>query len=356
LLRIANRLGYYHIAAEGYFILCSRQHLEKRRLLKKITVHLNQTKKYHHSGSYAVHRIDFRLRGALILFIYEEKSNQTFILRVVSDAKTDKIVRRNQEFLHNLRSLPNLTEQIVKLIPEPLGEFVHDDSTVFIETMVPGILAWKVNRGKLKKHIYKQTTDFIEILNILTKSKFQLDDKRLNQLFDQDLKRINILTEITPHLKKQFEKVVLEIKRVLKGQEIFLSYSHGDFGYGNILVNPRSGRLTGVIDWDTGRKFELVGIDFINLEIQKNRIENHNEFFTAFSKTSNSIISRKSLDRNGRYQSEFGIKDYMLNLLLAVSLVRYMSRSAQYPEVFSAEQNNYKRAIDFLQNEILKHE
>ncbi len=135
----------------------------------------------------------------------------------------------------------------------------------------------------------------------------------------------------------------------MSGKECFLTVSHGDYGYGNILLNPRSGELTGVIDWDTGRKDDFPGIDYLNLAVQRIRTERDCTVTTAFEEVFNLVNRQGSLDEGDFYASEFNVNGDLLKVVLYVSLIRYMSRAAQYPEVFISEQIEYKKSLQSLE-------
>jgi hypothetical protein len=109
-----------------------------------------------------------------------------------------------------------------------------------------------------------------------------------------------------------------------------------------------------VIDWDAGRQFELAGIDLLNLQIQKARTERNMGVFPAFVAVACAALGRGGLDEAGHYQGEFGIEGDLVRACLGVALLRYLSRAAQYPDVFAAEQDDYRRAIDFWRNEIVR--
>jgi hypothetical protein len=352
LLQLAQRFGRFQSVADGYVFLCAPQRLEEGSLLRDVAAKLDSRDS--HSPRLSLERVDLRQRGAMVLFVAEHPSGRRLIARVVSNPRTCGIVRRNQDFLQSLRKLPVLPDAVRRLLPEPLGEVEHGGSVIFIESMLPGILAWKANRGRLRNTIYRESVEFLLQLNRATRRQVLIEEGDLNRLFTEDLSRLDACPGVDFGLRAQVEKVVFEVRRLLHRREIPLARSHGDYGYGNILVDPGNGRLTGVIDWDTGRQFELAGVDLLNLQIQKARIESNEGVFPAFAAVARAVIGRGGLDEAGLYQSEFGIKGDLVKAWLGVSLLRYMSRAAQYPEVFAVEQGDYRHAIDFWQNEIVR--
>lgn len=346
LLRLAHHLGCFQALADGYVFLCSSRSLEESPLLRAVAAKLVSL------GSLAprlsLERFDLRLRGAMVLFIREETSGKYYIVRVVSDPGTREIICGNQDFLKDLRSLPGLSAELKSVMPVPLGNLVQNDATFYLETMLPGSLAWKVSKGRFRHRIYQESVDFIVKFNLASRSLIRLDEVVLGRLFSEDLQRLERCPTAESELQAEALALVRRICRLLHGRSIYLVQAHGDYGYGNILVDPCSGRMAGVIDWDTGLQREFAGLDFLNLEIQKARIENKWELFPAFVAVSKAMIARDGLDLAGSYRDEFGIEGELVHILLAIALVRYLSRAAQYPEVFASEQGDYRNSLDFV--------
>lgn len=346
LLRLAHRCGCLTAVADGNIFFCTPERLEEGTLLRSVTAKLASIGIP--GRGLSLGRVDLRLRGAMVLFIREQTSGRHYIVRVVADPGAREIIRRNQEFLNGLRNLAGLPAGLKSLIPAPLCDLAQGDATLFIETMLPGVLAWKANKGRLKERIYRESVNFLMGLNRASRARVRLGETELYRLFSDDLRRLESCPDAEPVLQEEVRAIAGRLCRRLHGRSVFLAPAHGDYGYGNILVDPHSGRLTGVIDWDTGRLNELAGLDFLNLEIQKARIENDWGLFPAFTAVSKAVIARGGLDLAGGYREEFGIEGELVPLFLAIALVRYLSRAAQYPEVFSSEQGDYLRALDHL--------
>jgi len=131
-------------------------------------------------------------------------------------------------------------------------------------------------------------------------------------------------------------------------QDMWLAASHGDYGYGNILVDPRDGRLLGVIDWDTGRKKELAGVDIMNLLIQKTRTERNAGFFQAVEYLSRRPCFGLPSHVLDCMKTNFDTDSLKAGLLFSIAIIRYISRSAQYPTIFLSEQDDYAKALNLI--------
>jgi len=103
-----------------------------------------------------------------------------------------------------------------------------------------------------------------------------------------------------------------------------------------------------VIDWDTGRKKELAGVDIMNLLIQKTRTERNADFFQAveylYKGTSFGLPSHVF----DFMKTHFDTDKSNAGLLFSIAIIRYISRSAQYPAVFLSEQGEYIKALNLI--------
>lgn len=344
---LAQRLKIYPSVADGYIFAHGMTLPDQSALLRAVAEQISPSE----GGEVSLcvlERFDLRLRGALVLFVSESLNRRNVIVRVVSDPQVCKIVRRNQNFLVEVQAITELPDPVCRLLPSPLAEFTFSGHEVFIESLKEGILAWKANRSSLRKRIYHDATRFIWSLQLATRRPTQYDSRVIDRLFAEDLGRLDSGAEVATRLRCGLLRALEGIRGRLDGWSGYLVASHGDYGYGNILVDPDRGNVTGVIDWDTGKLYDLPGLDLLNLEVQKVRIEQGAGVYDAFVCVSRVILGRGSLDVTGAYNAEFGITTTRVSALIYACLLRYLCRAAQYPEVFVSEQEDYLRTLDYL--------
>ncbi|MDZ7833620.1 MAG: aminoglycoside phosphotransferase family protein [Desulfobacterales bacterium] len=347
--RLAAHMQRYHWIADGRIYLISNRGLENRTVVKtaagQIQGFLNNQE-----CVCIVERFDMRLRGSLVIFITEQNTRKNFITRLVSDPYVQKIVRRNQDFLNFLHKSSRLSAAIKKKLPEPISEKEDAAHTLFTETLIQGRLAWKINQGGLRKVIFAEAVEFITTLQLSMRQSMLLTPDHAEEFFSADVQRICKVKACDPELMAGVLRVVKKMRRILSGRTFFLTISHGDYGYGNILVHPVTGHLAGVIDWDTGRVNDLPGIDYLNLVVQKKRSESGHSVARAFSEASEEIWRKGALDDKDCYAQEFDLTGEPLKIILYACLIRYMSRAAQYPEVFIREQGDYLECLQHLED------
>jgi len=241
--------------------------------------------------------------------------------------------------------MPNIPKTLKMKLPKPIGELETNTKSLFTETLVNGRLAWKVNQKPLRGKIFDEATRFIGNLQIYTQRSVIIVEDIIKNLFEDDIESIKVYnTELSDIILNYVNKIY----EVLAGSFFVLTVSHGDYGYGNIMVNQDSGNLTGVIDWDTGRIEDLPGIDYVNLLIQKNRTERGMSIEESFIDIFKKIWGTEKLDDKDFYAKNFGIVGNRAKIIFLACLVRFISRSAQYPSIFFSGQKDYINVCNYL--------
>ena len=349
LYHIAHRTCGYQFVSDGSLFVNLPHAIEEGMLMHAVATHLAAALEINQLDIH-LERFDLRLRGAMVLFVTVGRMGQRYVVRLVSDRKSQVIVSRNQNFLEKLHSLPDVERDIGDLLPRPFCQFFYEGCIVFIESLIVGVPAWKINSLEVRKQIFFDASQFLIQLLTSTTSLVCINDEKIGQIYEVDLK---CLKKIAPNfLYSKISYNIHKIKSILLGRNIFLVFSHGDYGYGNILVDSKTGILTGVIDWDTGRTEDLPGIDYMNLLVHKCISENGCGLAGAFKKTCGEVLKRGALDENGIFAAEFQLTGDLLNVVLYSYLIRYMSRAAQYPDVFAGELDDYCDCFSFLENSV----
>jgi len=341
-IKAFHRFGCYHTIAEGFVFLGGS--CGSSKLLSKICDVISKRLQFTDS-ILVLERLDIRLRGAFVLFLTERNSAKGYIVRLVADRKVDSIVSKNHDFLEYLQSGTGFSDDIKNTLPQTICRIEHFGSIVYVETMVAGMPAWKVNRGKLRDQIFRDAVDFLLQVYLASRQTAVLSAVKLEIILTDDFSSFVNCSVIDAGFRNKVLALLNLMKNRLNGLEIDLVASHGDYGYGNILVDPSSGALKGVIDWDTGRRQDLPGVDFINLLVQKERAERNCGVLDAFFAVVNEGLSEANLG----ILNEFGITGQLLGVIVNLAFTRYMSRSAQYPQVFLREQSDYMGILDLLQ-------
>lgn len=348
LIHYAQKFGWYGALADGVVVFAGSAPLETSGIVGCVIDALSQ-RTGQAAGRWTVERIDIRKRGAVVLFLSDASSGQGIIARIVSDSGIDRIISKNHGFLESLASNPALSQDFRDLLPLPLCRLEHAGSTVYVETMLRGLPAWKVNRGPLQPVISRNALEFLTMLGSATGKVELLQDDALDVLFRDDRALIGKSAVISPDFREDLLHLVRELTGRLSGREVRMATSHGDYGYGNILVDQRSGALTGVIDWDTARLWDLPGIDLFNHLVQLERVATNCGALEAFS----TVIKGIGHNRHLRpYLDALVIDEEMAGIAVCLCFLRYTTRALQYPDLFLEEQEDFRSILALLRGAV----
>ncbi len=349
LVRFFNQLGIKHYVNDSFLAICGQRSIEDSKIFCQINKIIGGNSGANVIASQLI-RFDLRLRGALIAFIKEPNCGEKFIARITGNTKTDLIIRENNAFLSWLYTGNRLPFSLTKCLPCPIGKTSFGSTNIYIEQMMTGVPAWKADSVKLEEKIYQQADKFITEFGLVTSKPVLVDEDVFSEMFQFDINRIENCELVGMDFKNRLRGLLKKVKEKLLGKTVISVVSHGDYGYGNILVSQTTGELTGIIDWDTGRKTEFFWIDRMNMELQLlikikqetlsgalkylwNRVVDHKDRFTLY---------------NSYYKQRFKVSSQLLQLLIIITLIRFISRSVQYPHLLRHAIIEYENSLKFL--------
>lgn len=287
-----------------------------------------------------VERVDIRSRGAIVIFLVEMTTGRGFIARLVMDEASDNIIARNSrylEYLHGQKGIGSLQH----LLPLIVGQRSRSGVKVYVETRLQGEIAWKALGVLNRRRAERGMEWFLAQLTKGTGHTVVLDQGTLETLFSDDMGVIRNCPLIEKVFLDELCATVSRLYDKLLGLSVQLVCSHGDFGFGNVLVRPVTGDLAGVIDWDTGKSHEFPAVDLMNHYIQRERIRRGCNFYEAFR----TVVELRPADVP---LAEFYLDSGIFEVLHYVTFIRYLARSAQYHQLFKAHYGHYVAAHEML--------
>jgi hypothetical protein len=196
-------------------------------------------------------RFQLRARGALVLFL-REPNGKRLVGRVTTSEEADAIVGRNTDRVSLVRSAP--PDRGRSTNPEQLGVRRLRYGTARLEAYVPGTLAWRlVHKPAIEPRMLSDLIAFQNSLQAATAERIATgaDTSALLQAEPtecMDAPQLAALRSLADRLARHSRQ-----------HELTTAVAHGDFGYGNALVDPRTGALHGIIDWDQAGR-DLAGV------------------------------------------------------------------------------------------------
>lgn len=284
-------------------------------------------------------RFQLRIRGAAVLVV--RARGRQYVFRIVPEGRLQDIVLRNHSALIGLRQALNGTTSLLDLVPEPTVIDWLGSVAVLGETCLPGTLAWKVASGALARPIHRNAVSFLEALKAATARHGPVGSDTMARLLAPDFQRLEEARFADAALRSRLAEELRSAAEALTGIGMPLHASHGDYGYGNILVDENSGALTGVIDWDTARPIDLPGIDRVNLELQVARTALGGDFAGAVTAVWRNQAAHEALAGPGG--------PTRIRALFRLGVCRYILRSLRYPSVYARDAAHFDKALVTLQ-------
>lgn len=279
---------------------------------------------------------DLRDRGAAVIGV--NAASSSYVVRVVLGPDLQSIVRRNHETVEALGRILE-SSQLATLLPQAVAIEECGSSLILIETRLPGVLAWKVAGGELSSIIHRNALAFLRQLREETTRTTPLCDDELRRIVGVDRRRVQDFVAARPEVRTRLLQELEAVEAALHPTPLYPYLSHGDFGYGNLLVDPDHGGLLGVIDWDTARTDDIPGMDRINLELQLARVAS-GSFAGAVRVVWIDNALRSELERGN------GIRG--ARALFGLAITRYITRSFAYPAIYRDEEDDFADALATL--------
>jgi aminoglycoside phosphotransferase (APT) family kinase protein len=120
-----------------------------------------------------------------------------------------------------------------------------------------------------------------------------------------------------------------------RGAERTRVWAHGDFGYGNAMVDPRTGALRGIIDWDQAR-VDLAGVDLLNFLVQREMGARACSFLAAFTDVARRVATGgfRAVHPSVDYEERLGLSPAERRDLVGWAALRMAERAIRYPRLF----------------------
>lgn len=109
----------------------------------------------------------------------------------------------------------------------------------------------------------------------LTSATMRIDEAIMSRWIDEPVTLIQRLSAVLPYdlgYTAPLDRAAADLRHALLGRDVTVSWIHGDFWPGNVLVNRDGTSLSGLIDWDLAAPNELPMHDVLQLVMHTPRL------------------------------------------------------------------------------------
>lgn len=332
--RFGAALGLNRIKYSSTAIVAHRNHERSLPVLTLIANWLEDNDLYESADELNLMGFQLRSRGSFLLFVSGTQRGE-FVAKFSLRPEADGRVQNGYQLQTRLRD--KLTGSAREVVPTPYlfkEKSSSSDRVVCLEELKSGVIAWKVNTGRKSRRIEGDALTFLEQLQRQTRTELDCDSDVLRGLLTPTIEAAQRAELSDGRLASALSRLARCIDSSYRNRHVSLVTSHGDFGIGNVLVDPRTGELTAVIDWADGRRLDFPSVDPMNWAIQQRRDRRDLSFVEAARELHTDMV-QKGAALNGMANEEQWAGKGLVPLLVAV--YRYVGRSLSYPWTFRHE-------------------
>ncbi len=220
-------------------------------------------------ATFYIRRVQQTRSGVIVAFIDRQSAlKPALVLKLPLTVKADQSTNEHRQALIGLRQLPAL-QSFATHIPRPIAWGSFEERPYYLETALAGESCVHLVRKQVDPTaLLQNAANLIMQLHKGTMCRLIIDDVLFAQLVGDDLSMLRQLVLHWPDaalLERKLQALEILLRRGMYQQELPLSWSHGDFWPGNILIESATGQPKGIIDWDRARPLQQPLLDLLHL-------------------------------------------------------------------------------------------
>ena len=264
--------------------------------------------------------------GTAVFVVRLERTQSCIVVRI--NSRGADWLSRETVVLRQLRSYP-LPQRLQALLPTRLAAGKIAGHGFTVDEALPGSQHLGPNFARDVAAI-----SLISELHQATAQEMTVDHKILQAWLGAPMRTITAqLRQFPLPLPRDgLNRVVVKVQCALLGKSVKVSWIHGDFWAGNLLVNGASLAITGIIDWDLAAFPELPVHDVLQMLLLSRTLVRHESLGQVVAQLLNgdswTTDERKLLDTAGWAAAD----DVDQSTLLLLYWLRYVAAIGQQQE------------------------
>ncbi|HEU5104114.1 MAG TPA: aminoglycoside phosphotransferase family protein [Roseiflexaceae bacterium] len=202
------------------------------------------------------------------------------VLKLPLTPDAERSTTGHRQVVVTLHELPEL-RAFCSFVPRPIAWGDWQGRPYYLETALPGVGAVDLVRQQAEPVLMKQdAARLILQLHLGTLQRRVVDDALFARLAGQDLALLRRLSGGWPEATLLAQKLdLLEdlLDRQIAGRELPFSWTHGDFWPGNLLIEPSTGAIGGVVDWDRASADQIPLHDLLHMLAYTRKLQRRSE-------------------------------------------------------------------------------
>lgn len=261
---------------------------------------------------------------AIISLMERRSKNQVAVVKLPLNEAGLGRCQHEAETLSGLKGLPL---SIGGKIPEFLFQGTLQNQPYFVTTACQGY-SIDLALPKMEKLVCAAAQEIIQF-HAQTCREYTMDEALFFELFGQGLLKIK---EMLPDdSKNDLDRIKAFIHGSMMGKTLPVVWGHGDYYHENILVEPKTFSLTGIIDWEHSRKKELPLLDLLYLLLKKEMLFQDADFSQAFIRHLLPLRFNKiGQEFIEAYMGRLKVDKGLLNTLSVMLWIRHLSERAAF--------------------------
>lgn len=218
--------------------------------------------------TWVIHNYVRTVTDMTVVTLGPAKGEAIAVLKMPRSSNGSSSSQRQRMVLEALDNDPRLRDWDV-MLPKIIAAGEFRDQPFIVEDKIPGIdgRRWLFEGGDVSRFLETAAGTIGELHQKTTRLTL-VDDGLLNHWIDQPIETILKAVE-KPMDKSSYaqplRRLSAELHRELAGKTVGVSWTHGDYVPGNILLTNDGSQIYGIVDWELAHNDDLPMLDLMQL-------------------------------------------------------------------------------------------
>lgn len=257
-----------------------RAKTDSAKLLPSILSKVSPLANTPHPNSWCVRGVTRTVNEVTVIRLGPKGHPPAALLKLPQSDSAVASLERQKEVLTRLHADQRLGPWRA-LLPVLLAEGETAEKYYVVEQMKAGLDARTLLYDPdTQRRMRAAAATAIGVLHQRTATSVVVDATMLERWVNAPLSRVeDALARFRPAhgYRRRLDKLTHELQGSLKGKRLTVSWVHGDFSPGNILVTADAGEVTGVLDWDQATPEDLPQLDLVLLFLSTRMLSQRRE-------------------------------------------------------------------------------